>query len=298
MLGQKQKGAFRPLQEEMTSFPRLGWVLCLIFLTLAFSGCVEKVDMVKVDINDLKNETYSLRKDVDALRAETDKLRQEEPARQEAFSAIILAQADILDQLSSAQKDVQEMRGNLEMQIHSNQKLLSEQSAEAAALKGRMDGLQGSLDAQQQKIARIEAALQKMEPPPKEVLQSPEEIYDAALNLFKEDKIAEARAAFAEFLKKHPSHDLSGNAQFWIGETYFKEKDFDQAILAYEEVLKLYPASRKVPAALLKQGIAFEEIKDAKVAEAIFRQLVEKYPDSEEAKTAKAKLAEIPPKKR
>ena len=36
---------------------------------------------------------------------------------------------------------------------------------------------------------------------------------------------------------KDPDTGLSGNAQFWIGETYYQKRDFEKAILEYEQVI-------------------------------------------------------------
>jgi len=45
------------------------------------------------------------------------------------------------------------------------------------------------------------------------------------------------------FLKQYPNTELSGNAQFWIGETYYQRKDFERAILEYEKAITKYPES-------------------------------------------------------
>jgi tol-pal system protein YbgF len=117
--------------------------------------------------------------------------------------------------------------------------------------------------------------------------------YDSAYQAFKDKRYKEAREKLEAFIKDSPRHKLSGNAQFWIAETYYAEKDYESAILAYENLLKKYPESEKTTGALLKQGFAFIEIRDNKTGKAILEKLVQKYPESKEAGLARKKLAEI-----
>ncbi|NOY53939.1 MAG: tol-pal system protein YbgF [Deltaproteobacteria bacterium] len=115
--------------------------------------------------------------------------------------------------------------------------------------------------------------------------------YNDAMDLLKADKYDPAIRRFRKFIKAYPGHDLSDNAQYWIGECYYGLKKYDEAIIEFEEVVRQYPKGDKVPAALLKEGLAFHELKDNDTARQILKKIVDKYPKSEEAKIALEKMA-------
>ncbi|MDA8168559.1 MAG: tol-pal system protein YbgF [Nitrospiraceae bacterium] len=280
---------------------KTGKLIIPAFFAMALSlwGCAGN-DAVKQNINDLASQTYSLRQELDSLKADVNKTRQEEPSRAEALQAIKGSQADIMDQVSSLQKDVQSLRSSFEEGQHTTGKLLSEQSRTATALSNRIDVISQKIDGQGKRIDLLETSLKQVQTQQQQQSVTPEQEYAKAQDLFTQGKYPDARDAFTAFIKKYPGNKLAANAQFWIGETYYKDKDYDSAILAYEEVMKKYPDSEKAPAALLKQGLAFMETGDNKVAAAVFSQLLDRYPKSGEAATAKEKLSELkkPVKKR
>lgn len=271
---------------------KTAFLLLLAVAGLVLAGCAGDQDMIKADLNYLKQENYDLRKDVDSLKTET--ARKQDTRQQqtdEKLNAIKQSQADLITQVSGIDNDLSTLRGNFEEDRHFTGKSLSEESA-------RLDNLEKKVSDEEMRIAALETALknatisQRQPPPPASAQQE----YDSAYDLFKQDKYPEARAAFKEFIKQNPGEELAGNAQFWIGETYYKSRDYENAILAYDDVIKKYKDSRKVPAAYLKQALSFLELKDSqdrKVGRAILNDIIRKYPDSEEAKAAKTKLSEL-----
>jgi tol-pal system protein YbgF len=117
--------------------------------------------------------------------------------------------------------------------------------------------------------------------------------YDAAYEAFKEEKYEKAREGFQSFLKQYPNAEYSDSAQFWIGESYYFERRYEQAILEYEKVIKDYPQGNKVPNALLKQGFSFLNMGDKSSAKLLLEQVAKNYPGTNQARMARAKLAEI-----
>jgi tol-pal system protein YbgF len=114
--------------------------------------------------------------------------------------------------------------------------------------------------------------------------------YKVAYEAFQKGDVEGARKKFEAFLKQYPNTELSGHAQFWIGETYYQKKDFEKAILEYEKTITKYPEGSKVPAALFKQGLAFQELGDKTNARNLFRRVIERFPRSDQAEMAKKKL--------
>ena len=123
--------------------------------------------------------------------------------------------------------------------------------------------------------------------------ESDQQMYQRGAEALDGRRYADARAAWAELLNKHPKSDYADNARYWIGESYYAEKDFASAILEFDKVVRDYPGGDKVAAALLKQGLAFLEIGEKEGGVATLQDVVKKYPKSEEAKKAKERLQKL-----
>jgi len=126
--------------------------------------------------------------------------------------------------------------------------------------------------------------------PAKPEAASEQQIYDASIALYRQEKYEEAAAGFKGFVAKYPKSELADNAQFWEGESYMALKQYEQAILAYQRVIKNYPKGNKVPGAILRQALAFNEINDKTSSKLLLKKLISQYPTSNEAKIAEAKL--------
>lgn len=115
-------------------------------------------------------------------------------------------------------------------------------------------------------------------------------LYSYAYELYHQKKYSDSRAKFEEFLQKYPNDQLSGNAQYWIGETYYSVDDMTNAMRAFQDVISKFPKSNKVPDAMLKIGYVYDNEKNRKQAIASLQKLVKQYPRSRPATLAKQKL--------
>ncbi len=94
---------------------------------------------------------------------------------------------------------------------------------------------------------------------------SPREDYNRAFDLIKQRQYAEAEAEFKAFISRYPKNALSGNAQYWLGETYFARKQDKKAADAFLRGYTRFRTSAKAPDSLLKLGITLARLgqKDA-----------------------------------
>ncbi len=60
--------------------------------------------------------------------------------------------------------------------------------------------------------------------------------------------------ALKAFVKQHPSDPLTGNAQYWLGETYFARNQYMEAAAAFADGYKRAPKGPKAPETLLDLG--------------------------------------------
>ena len=114
--------------------------------------------------------------------------------------------------------------------------------------------------------------------------------YEAALNLFRANKIKEAAAAFEAFTKTHPDSTLTPNAQYWLGNAHYSLRDCKKAIEAHKIVTSKWPQHPKAPDSLINIATCHQEQGDAKGARSTYESIVSKYPDSSAAATAKQRI--------
>jgi len=82
-----------------------------------------------------------------------------------------------------------------------------------------------------------------------------DQMYNDAMKKLQDGDNAGAERGFKAFLQSHPKHQLAGNAQYWLGESYYARKDYQNAMTAFAEGYKTYKTSPKGPDNLLKLGI-------------------------------------------
>lgn len=110
--------------------------------------------------------------------------------------------------------------------------------------------------------------------------QTPQQLYERAYGFLINQDYAAAETAFAEFLQRHPTHQLAGNAQFWLGETYFFRSQFKPAAAAYYKGYQTYATSTKAPDSLLKLAMSLARLGQRDAACTSFAELSTKYPNA------------------
>lgn len=121
----------------------------------------------------------------------------------------------------------------------------------------------------------------------------PKEVYNTALADLNNGKYDLAESRFMAFIIQFPSHELAGNAQYWLGEVDYAQKRFALAVTEFEKVIDNYPKSEKVPASLLKMAYAQIEIGRKTEAAKTLRKLLKEYRNTDEAKLGREKLRKL-----
>jgi len=89
---------------------------------------------------------------------------------------------------------------------------------------------------------------------------TPLEQYDYALGLMHEAKYEEAGQALRAFIARYPEGPLTGNAQYWLGETLYLRQDYSGAAAVFAGGYQRYPTSSKAADNLLMLGLALGEL--------------------------------------
>ena len=105
----------------------------------------------------------------------------------------------------------------------------------------------------------------------------PRKLYDAGYNYLMASDYVSAEATFRSFLRNHPQDPLSGNAQYWLGETFFARGDYRKAAHEFLKGYKTYKTSAKAPDNLLKLGMSLQRLGQSEAACQTYTQLRDKY---------------------
>ena len=155
----------------------------------------------------------------------------------ERVDTLAKAQMELLNQIQALREENAKLRGSVETL-----------NFELESAKKRQQDFYIDLDGRLRKLETPEAANTENATPPEEGTPGAEAAskpagdpaaesreYEAALNLFKANKIKEAAGAFEAFTKAHPDSTLAPNAQYWLGNALYGKGEVKEAqALQYE----------------------------------------------------------------
>lgn len=126
-------------------------------------------------------------------------------------------------------------------------------------------------------------------PPPAKPADA-QTMYQNGMQAYKAGLTDEAEIAFKEVLQRFPKHNLAGNAQYWLGETYLKSGRIKEANQAFQDGYEKYPNGNKAPDSLFKLGVTLVALNDTKNACIVFTGFAGEFPkaNADLAKRVKA----------
>jgi tol-pal system protein YbgF len=222
--------------------------------------------------------------------------------------------AKLIDKILSLQQEVQELRGQLEVQAHDLKLLQQQQIAFYKDLDSRLGNASGK-SAQSKPVTDLTIGAAAPVEPKTPVASKPQLVkstttkpviavsrvnpadeqisYLAAYELVKNKQYDNAIRAMQTFVQKYPKGGYTANAEYWLGELYLVKRDYPQAIEHFETVLQQFPSSSKSAASMLKVGYAYAAKGDSQEAKRRFQQVVQTYPGTPTAQLATTKLESI-----
>jgi tol-pal system protein YbgF len=248
-----------------------------IFLLLAVFGAQQAHaglfddDEARRLIDDL---TIKSNERVDTLsRAQIDLVNQIQSLREE--NAKLRGQVETLQyELESTRKRQQDFYVDLDERMR---KLETRSSSQAGILAPGEEGDDASAASGGAGMSSADSAAETRE-------------YEAALNLFKANKIKESAAAFEAFAKGYPESTLTPNAYYWQGNALTAQRDCRRAIDVYRVVVARWPQNPRAADALIGVASCQQELGDAKSARTTLEAVLIKYPDSGAATTVRQRL--------
>jgi tol-pal system protein YbgF len=107
----------------------------------------------------------------------------------------------------------------------------------------------------------------------------PQQLYEQAYGYLLQKDYRSAETGFEDFLRRHPSHQLAGNAQYWLGESFYVRGQYRAAAGAFLKGYQTYARSPKAPETLLKLAMSLQRLGQKDAACSSFNELGTKYPN-------------------
>ncbi|WP_108649782.1 tol-pal system protein YbgF [Dongshaea marina] len=192
-------------------------------------------------------------------------------------------------QLQAMQNDINQLRGQLEVQNHRIDQMLSRQRE----IYQTLDQLQSKAGgATSSSVSATEAATSQPSGP---VVSADEnQAYEHAIDLvLKDKKYDQAIPAFRDFIKRYPKSGYVPNAYYWLGQLLFSQSQYPDAAKEFQALVDGYKSSTKRPDALLKLGVIAQMQGKSKDAKIFYQQLIKEYPDNSSAFLAKDRLKQL-----
>lgn len=116
----------------------------------------------------------------------------------------------------------------------------------------------------------------------------PARAYENAIALLKQRDYGLAEKSFQDFLKNNPSHALTPNAKYWLGEAYFAQNKYEQAARVFAEGYQQYPKGAKAADNLLKLGLSLSALNNKEDACVALTQIAKDFPNGAAAVRTRA----------
>ena len=124
-------------------------------------------------------------------------------------------------------------------------------------------------------------------PPPGEG-GDPKQLYETAYGYLLQRDYAQAETAFTDFLRRFPNDSLSGNAQYWLGETHFVRGQYKAAAGDFLKGYQTYGQSAKAADCLLKLAMSLDRMGQKEAACSSYAELSAKFPNASQSVKARA----------
>ena len=208
------------------------------------------------------------------------------------------ATAELFYMIQQLQREVRDLRGQVEEQQHQIGRLQQQGRDRYVDLDQRILELSkavesGASAAQQPTAAGASADSGRLTPA--RVYRSPEpeeqKTYNDIIDLIRNKKDYDtAITRLYEFVDTYPEGDLTVNAYYWLGEVYLAKPQLEQARQAFTIVATRYSDHRKAPDAVYKLGVTLDRLGEKDEARRRMSSVVEQYPDSGAAELAQKYL--------
>ncbi|MBY0543921.1 MAG: tol-pal system protein YbgF [Gammaproteobacteria bacterium] len=236
-----------------------------------------------------------------------------------------------VNQLAVMQQQIEDLRGQLELQGHTITQMQSELSQLSGgkfpppvpnnAVSASSMDTSSPASAQSSEVATVPTSVQTASPAPAPATQqlvmadssapavvaqstaaaaaspppAPTEIqlYQQAYNLMVAKQYTQATVELQTYLQQYPNGQYAASAHYSLGELALIQSNLPQAQAQFNLVIKQYPDSPKVADSMVKVGMIYVQQSQWKQAKAAFNAIIKQYPNTNSAQIAQQQLQQM-----
>lgn len=222
-------------------------------------------------------------------------------------------------QVTNLQKELEQLRGQLEVQTYALEKLKNQQKAFYQDLDQRITQIRRPISTAAKNSTQVEkptgaltvalstpvavvstttkkatkAGLRDNLIPVENTNGTEQSRYEAAYQLIKTKQFSDAITVFRKFLQDYPRGHYAANAHYWLGEVLLLEDQEAAATREFKTIFQKFPLSAKVPDARLKLGLIYDRKGEQQRAKQQFERILQQYPDTTSARLAMTHLQRL-----
>ncbi len=194
-------------------------------------------------------------------------------------------QTEMYLELQRLQRDVMDLRGQMEEQAYQIKKLTKQRKDDYVNLDERISSLSGGKSeprnsSRAERLTENPTAKTKADLPSGDPAAEPK-VYKAAYALVKNQEFDEALGAFDDFILLYPNGEYAPNAHYWLGELYLYKSDLPRAIEEFSVIVDDYPQHRKAPDAMFKLAKAHHVKGDIETARTLLNRVISDYQNTD-----------------
>ena len=189
---------------------------------------------------------------------------------------------EIYYQLQLLQREVMQLRGQVEEQAHELRQLKQQSLERYVDLDRRIGGVGALPDGESPATPANGNGSSPPKAAPSQAQPGETEAYRSAYALVRNQNFEQAVEAFKVFLQQYPDGKYAPNAHYWLGELYLviSPPDLEAARRAFTLLLEQYPDNSKIPDALYKLGRIYFQKGNSTRAREFLDRVVNDYADS------------------
>jgi tol-pal system protein YbgF len=191
-------------------------------------------------------------------------------------------QLDLTNQIEALRGEIAKLRGQNEVLTYELEATTKRQKDFYLDLDNRLRALEASPAADATATPAADPAAEARE-------------YDAALNLLKGGKFADAHSAFEAFITAWPQSSFQPAAHYWAASSSFQAKNYPRAAELYQTLHAQWPSDVRAPEALIGLANTQQIQGDAKGARKSLETVVAQYGSTPAADVARQRLKQQAP---
>jgi len=203
---------------------------------------------------------------------------------------------EMLIKLEELQKEMQILRGEVELQTHTLEGIKKRQRDLYVDIDRRLLKIERSgSSANNTPVVPLNSTAKTTDTAKKSKYDVAQEqkAYQQAFDLLRDLRYDKSIISFRRFLKAYPDGRYAHIAQYWIGEANYAQRNFKEAINDYQVLIEHHPSSPKIAEAMLKISYSYYELKDLNKADLNLQRLIKTYPKSTEAGQGRNLLKQV-----